>query len=70
MIWDHQRNDARKPKNGKRSYGLSMAKFKPWMMSELAPKTVESYESHWNNHIKNEFGECLLGDIKPRAIQD
>lgn len=46
------------------------SKFRPWMESELAPKTVESYESQWRNHIKCEFGDLMLNDIRPRLIQD
>lgn len=46
------------------------SKFKPWMMSGLAPKTTESYECQWNNHIRSEFGNVMLTNIKPRVIQD
>lgn len=44
--------------------------FRPWMESELAPKTAESYDSQWRNHIKGDFGDMMLEDIKPRGIQD
>lgn len=45
-------------------------KFRPWMESELAPKTVDSYEGQWRNHIEGDFGDMLLEDIKPRLIQE
>ena len=45
------------------------SKFVPWMESELAPKTVDSYESQWRNHIKGDFGHLLMEDIRPRMIQ-
>lgn len=46
------------------------SKFKPWMESELAPKTVESYDSQYLLHIKREFGHLMLDEIRPRQIQD
>lgn len=44
--------------------------FKPWMESELAPKTAESYDSQWRLHIRGEFADMMLDEIRPRPIQD
>lgn len=43
--------------------------FTPWMNDELALKTCETYNSHWNNHISMAFGDKYIDEIHSSDIQ-